>query len=174
MLEPEPSHISLMVRVIAKGLDPLGKIFAGLQMPSRMTIALVLALLEREVDHRPQHQRRRHRIALLQRICGGRQKPIMVPIQFIMARQDQLSGSAMGRPFYQKGEGLIEGRIAGDICQSTVLGLHVIEIGQALGESLEIFRTQAVFKDLPALALRISRRPKASNKSILTLCQSGQ
>ena len=67
-----------------------------------MAGSLGSCLIEGEIDHRPQHQRRRQRMALVERIRGGRQQPVVIAIKLALPFEDQGRSSVVNRPFDQE------------------------------------------------------------------------
>ena len=68
MPELQGRDIGVMIGMITKTLNPLGQIFAGLQMSRSVPVALGPGPIEREIDHRAQHQGGSQWLTQLQRI----------------------------------------------------------------------------------------------------------
>ena len=67
---PEVCHVFSVVGISDKIVNLPGEMLAGLKMAGGVPVALVLGGIEREINHRPQHQRGGERMTLLECVSG--------------------------------------------------------------------------------------------------------
>ena len=85
-------------------LDPSGQVGTGCQMLGSIAIALLPALSQREIDHRPQRHRRGQRMLLGQ--CLGRwcQEFVVIAIDLVLSVDQQLRSMGQRWPVQKEGQ----------------------------------------------------------------------
>ena len=127
VIPPQLQHITAVINQLPPIVDGGCQTVAGFEMAGCVGIALGALHLEREIDHRPQANCGRQRMAFFQEFCQGRQQDVAIAIQRLRRSQHQPGGPVRLRPMQQKPERLFQVVVFSHQIKSLLLGRHVLK-----------------------------------------------